>query len=779
MKKQILTFNDLLRRLNKYRNKLARLQENGINSHRQGVLLKHIERLIVKLNGFHFNMQRKAILAASFTAIMGIGIQETNAQIDFYSPEPNPFNLSSTTGYMFAVSFADLDNDGDYDAISGTYSGDVHYFENTGTASAPSFNAEQVNPFSLTTVPNNFSTEFVDLDGDGDFDLMHGNVAGEFIYVENTGTVSAPAFGTPQMNPFSLTTTGSYLHSSFVDIDDDGDFDLMAGEETSDFHYFENIGTSTSPNFAVDQTNPFSLSSSTGWLSPSFGDVDGDGDFDLLSGRGGLTSFFENTGTSAVPVFGPEEVNSFALSPIYNGQDPCFVDLNNDGDLDMIQANNVGDFFYFGNIGTPTVSAFENIFANPFSLASNGVRNSATLGDLDGDGDLDILTGDNNGDFAFYENIGSLAVPVYSVFQSNPFSLTNIGSGSLFPEFVDLDADGDLDLMTGEGFGELIYFENTGTTLAPSFGVMQTNPYSIVTTGLWSSRPTFGDLDNDGDLDILNGSVNQGLSYFENTGTSSVPVFAAFQTNPFSLMNSASNSSPSFVDLDEDGDLDALVCSNNGWRYQENIGTASVPNFDVGVVNPFSLFYGTGNPSPTFGDLDGDGDLDLLTGGNSGDFYYFENISGCSVNTSVTQTGNTLTADQAGAIEYYWVDCDDNFNIIPGETNQSFTPTVNGNYACEVTLVGCADYTECIAITTIGLDEVYKTHVNVYPNPATDQITIDSEDEISSILIFDLSGVLIQSETTASFSIEGLDSGIYMLNVKTSTGLARVKFMKQ
>ena len=705
MKKQ--SFNDLLRRYNKYRNKLVRLRESGKNEPRQGVLKKHIERLFVKLQGLQLNLKRKAVLAASCASVMALGVQGVNAQIDFYSPGPNLFSLSGT-GYMFAVSFADLDNDGDYDAISGAYYGDIHYFENTGTVASPSFAAEQINPFSLTAVPLNYSTEFVDLDGDGDFDLMHGNIAGEFIFVENTGTASAPDFGAPQTNPFSLVTTGSYLHTSFVDIDDDGDFDLIAGEQSANFHYFENTGTATSPNFAAVQDNPFSLSSLTGWLAPSFGDLDGDGDFDLISSKGHSTSYFENTGSASAPVFAAE-ISFSGLSPIYNGGAPSLVDLNNDGDLDIIHPNNVGDFYYFENVGTPTVYIFENIFANPFSLSSNGVMNAATLGDLDGDGDLDVLTGDNDGDFAFYENIGTSSAPEYSAFQSNPFSLTNIGSSSIFPEFVDLDADGDLDIMTGEGFGQLMYFENIGTALAPSFGPMQTNPFSIVTTGLWSSRPTFGDLDGDGDLDILNGSVNQGLSYFENTGTSSVPVFAAFQTNPFSLMNSSSNSSPSFVDLDEDGDLDAMVCSNNGWRYQENIGTASAPNFDVGVVNPFSLFYGTGNPIPAFGDLDGDGDLDLLTGGGSGDFYYFENVS------------------QLAGIE----------------------------------------------------ELVSDEEVAVYPNPTSSQITIDTDEQVEEVTVLNTYGSIVLTSNSKSFSIENLTTGVYIMNIKTESGIVRSRFVKK
>jgi hypothetical protein len=79
----------------------------------------------------------------------------------------------------------------------------------------------------------------------------------------------------------------------------------------------------------------------------------------------------------------------------------------------------------------------------------------------------------------------------------------------------------------------------------------------------------------------------------------------------------------------------------------------------------------------------------------------------------------------------------------------------------------------------LGVNELLVTTMNVYPNPASSQITINSKEQIESIMIFDLNGSLMQTSTSETFSIENLSSGIYVANVKTTTGVSRVKFAKE
>ena len=117
----------------------------------------------------------------------------------------NPFGLSNV-GSVASPTFVDIDGDGDLDAFIGNLFGNTLFFENTGTASNPVFAAGIWNPFGLTFGGNSLDTVvFIDIDGDGDLDELFGWDA-DIVFVENTGTASNPLFSsTPIINPFGLS----------------------------------------------------------------------------------------------------------------------------------------------------------------------------------------------------------------------------------------------------------------------------------------------------------------------------------------------------------------------------------------------------------------------------------------------------------------------------------------------------------------------------------------------------------------------------------------------
>ncbi|NJR70694.1 MAG: hypothetical protein HC771_20165 [Synechococcales cyanobacterium CRU_2_2] len=277
---------------------------------------------------------------------------------------------------------------------------------------------------------------------------------------------------------------------------------------------------------------------------------------------------------------------------------------------------------------------------NPFGLPDIGLFSAPVFADIDNDGDLDAFIGAENGDTLFFKNTGNSLSPVFSPGVVNPFGVINVaiamgGAIAGVPQFdsnpslVDIDNDGDLDLFIGTyPYGDTLFFRNTGSASNPVFAAPSINPFGLKNVGEFNS-PTFVDIDNDGDFDAFIGNYPDGNTvFFKNTGSASNPVFAAPVANAFGLANIGIFSSPAFGDLDGDGDLDALVGTEGGdLTYFRNQGTAQSPSFAPAVINPFSLRNVGTFSSPEMTDIDGDGDLDVFVGTESGETFFFENNS--------------------------------------------------------------------------------------------------------------------------------------------------------
>jgi len=151
--------------------------------------------------------------------------------------------------------------------------------------------------------------------------------------------------------------------------------------------------------------------------------------------------------------------------------------------------------------------------------------------------------------------------------------------------------------------------------------------------------------------------------------------------------------------------------------------------------------------------------------------------TGCLANASVTESNLVITATQSG-VTYQWIDCNTN-TPISGETNQNYTATVDGNYAVIVTNGMCIDTSICIAILGLGVNDSHQNHFVVFPNPTNSNLTIQSNQLIESISIFNASGTLVQTETKKTFSVENLPAGIYFLQVQNENGISTTRFVKE
>ncbi len=543
------------------------------------------------------------------------------------------------------------------------------------TAQNPVFVAQPDNPFGLVNIGSYSNPTFIDIDNDGDLDCFAGEQSGNFKFFENTGTATVPVFTTAVTNPFGLADIGILSAPTFIDIDNDGDLDCFAGESGGNFKYFENIGTVTAPNFTTVVTNPFGLADIGVRSAPTFIDIDNDGDLDCFAGENtGNFKYFENTGTTATPVFTAVVTNPFGLVDIGDYSTPTFVDIDNDGDLDCFAGESTGNFKYFEQITIPTVTTIvaSNITSTTTKVAGNintdggsavterGIVYAATIDNANpeiggtgitkcingiaGTGSFTKLVtgltaninysykayaingvGTSYGDVQTFTTLPTgVHTPVFLAQPDNPFDLTDIGLFSA-PTFIDIDNDGDLDCFAGERYGNFKYFENAGTATTPLFTTVVSNPFGLTDIG-FNSKPTFIDIDSDGDLDCITGEFDGNFKYFENTGTAATPLFAAVIINPFGLTNIGNYSTTSFIDIDNDGDLDCFSGENLGdFKYFENIGTATVPTFAAAITNPFGLVNVGSSNTPTFIDIDNDGDLDCIAGGSGGSFKYFKN----------------------------------------------------------------------------------------------------------------------------------------------------------
>ncbi len=319
------------------------------------------------------------------------------------------------------------------------------------------------------------------------------------------------------------------------------------------------------------------------------------------------------------------ETNENTFLPI-----PQLVDIDGDGDFDLFHRTGANEpyssiiLLFQENIGTPQEPEYSEIVANPFGVETLNEATTLTFGDLDGDGDLDMLAGQYDAPyyglfFTYYENVGTPAAPAFAPPQSDPFGLAfSEAPDSTIPFLADLDNDGDLDLLVGTysfaylGSGAAIaYFPNIGTAQNPEFGEAQVNPFGLqLPEEGYLFLPTVADFDNDGDLDIIAGGAYtyEGnyyqpiLNYYENTGTPEQPAFAPPQSNAFGLVstNNGYVLIPASADLDADGDVDLLT---SGYAYDETgggyakiifeyfentavINAADVPETDAG----FQLF---------------------------------------------------------------------------------------------------------------------------------------------------------------------------------------------
>lgn len=492
-----------------------------------------------------------------------------------------PENIVFTNPSICHVNSADIDGDGDMDIISHVFAR-VVWFENLGDGTFADYVYLSIGYFIVKSLFTD------DLDGDGDIDIVAvGNTSpGKLVWYKNLGEGEF----TPEITIWSTLVNVQGVHTG--DVDGDGDSDIITASWTNDkVSYFENLGDGL---FASEE---IIFSSATyGAKSVFLGDLDGDGDLDLLFGSGVL-SWFENLGGG---IYGPRNI---ITTDALDCNSVFLKDIDNDGDLDPISSSRVDD----------KIAWYENYGGGSFgsqTLVSEGALGvkAVHFSDVDLDGDLDVFSAaKNDNQISWYENYGS------GEFSSEKYIYTTEIEGNLVLSFnIDLDGYPDLIALTEVG-DKIIWFKNM---------LDGTFEYQGVITDLVDNVTSldYGDLDNDGDLDLLTCSSDEDeLAWYENSGVGFGPKII--------IVEFANNNGIKACDVDLDGDLDVVSSSYSGDKivWYQNLGGGVFGSEEI-ITDDFN--------APSYFDvvdIDLDGDSDILAVSYDDDkVVFFENLDGTS-----------------------------------------------------------------------------------------------------------------------------------------------------
>jgi hypothetical protein len=547
----------------------------------------------------------------------------------------------------------------------------------------------------------------IDLDNDGLLDLaVFDRVGPRLLTFRNGGTASTIDF---TFAPEYALQFPAVLKDWVLlrDFDNDGYIDLFtAVPQVSNVRVYRNTSALTGGtlSFALFKDTlisvyPPTLAMYVGKSDiPAIDDIDGDGDLDILTfGVGGQKIEWhknlsvENTGgllgmdfDVQSRCFGHFEEDAFTCEALINripcgtgermtqehfsddkialhaGSTTLSLDLNNDGLKDLI----IGDvgcptLYALTNGGTTQIAHFvatEDHFPNADSSVHVTSFPAPYYVDIDNDGVKDLITAPNNTSLLedvrgvmFHKNNGSNNQPQFQFQRFGVFQEDMIDIGtSAAPAFLDHNGDGLQDLLIG-GAGRydslvgyiprLQLFENVGSAQSPSFELVSDDYLALSGNPVFDNinwiKPAPGDLDGDGDQDLLLGASDGTLYHFLNSASPGADAsFSLFATN-FAGIDVGINSAPQLVDLDNDNDLDLLIGNHRGYiHYYNNIGTTTAANY-VLVEDTFGMVKmndHTGQPvsngfsQPMALDYDDDGDLDLLVGGIDGQVAVYEDI---------------------------------------------------------------------------------------------------------------------------------------------------------
>ena len=400
-----------------------------------------------------------------------------------------------------------------------------------------------------------------------------------------------------------------------IDLDNSGVLDLLIGDVAyGNLNKLINGGTGPNTHSSMVSVDPNFPSNSVSLdlqLFPAafYLDVDFDGKKDLLCSPNAKGTSenehsvwkYKNQGTTTLPNF-IFETNSFLQEEMIEhgiGSVPVFADVTNDGLLDLFVANyfaykptleKESRIAYYKNTGTPSNPIFTFIDEDFLNLSqlNLGFRILPTFGDLNGDNKPELILGLEDGTLMYFLNQSIGSSPIFGMPQAQ-FAGIDVGQFAA-PQLFDLNKDGLLDLVVGEKTGEILYYENMGTTSLPNFQLMNAQLGGIdveVQTPDGFPLPHF--FTHNDTTYLLVGAFDGKLRFYDNIQSLSSGVFH-LRSYPFLGLDLGAFSAAWVDDLDQDSRLDLYLGQDLGgiFRLEHQTGsTLSNNEVSFGVCNAY------------------------------------------------------------------------------------------------------------------------------------------------------------------------------------------------
>lgn len=467
-----------------------------------------------------------------------VGAADGNIYVYFNSGSPQVAawpvtpDVTLSAGAPAAPALEDLNGDGLLDLVSGHGGGSLDYFQNTGTASAPAW-THQTGAYGGVNEGEALQPASVDLDGDSDLDLLVG-LCGRVLWYRRGGPATAPTWTRVNADPIGYGGGSCANSPGAGDWSRDGVPDLVVGEHWGQPRFFRNDGAPawTEQLFPI----PFENGGDT---APALADWDGDGDLDMLLGQvWGSVQAYRNDGSAAEPDWHSE--GEVLRLPWTNHPHafPALADIDGDGDHDLFVgeggwqgAGAGGNIHYYENRGTPRGPDWVFVTDRWLGLDVGGWSRPAFV-DIDDDGDLDLFVGAEDGTLAYVENVGTATGPAWAA-PVQPYAGLQMGSYAA-PAFYDVDGSGRLDMLVGQENGSLAYVRSTGSPTSPDWELVATT-YPAIDVGHMSS-PATADLDGDGQAELVLGTGYGGLQLYEYQGPGAPGAWDGFAPgDPFQV----------------------------------------------------------------------------------------------------------------------------------------------------------------------------------------------------------------------------------------------------